>query len=115
MLCIVTVALLVLVALKDAEAGTPPISDSCRHWCPRAGYPPGEAFYCCDRGIGTIGDEFDSHPGKCPDRPFCPKNEYLRIGPRPTVCAHDGQCKRHEKCCTDACLNHHTCLIADPH
>nr|ABM65762.1 carcinin [Portunus pelagicus] len=107
MLRIVTVALLVFVALKDAEARTPPVSDSCRAWCPR-----GEGFYCCDRGIGTIGDQFEQHDGKCPDRPICPESEYVRFGPK--VCAHDGQCKLHEKCCNDACLNHHTCLIADP-
>ncbi|KAK8405355.1 hypothetical protein O3P69_001717 [Scylla paramamosain] len=71
------------------------------------------AFYCCDFGIGTVGKPFATHPGKCPHRPICPEGLYTR-GPAPTVCAHDGQCSKHEKCCADACLEHHTCLLADP-
>ncbi|XP_063880729.1 uncharacterized protein LOC135111402 [Scylla paramamosain] len=113
MLRIVTVAVVVLVVVMDAEAGRPSPSPSCRSWCKRPGHPEKNAFYCCDFGIGTVGKPFATHPGKCPHRPICPEGLYTR-GPAPTVCAHDGQCSKHEKCCADACLEHHTCLLADP-
>ena len=56
---IVTVAILVVVAVNNAEASRPPSTDSCRNWCKRPGYPDGEGFYCCDRGIGTVGIGFE--------------------------------------------------------
>ncbi|KAG0711277.1 hypothetical protein GWK47_020942 [Chionoecetes opilio] len=102
MLKLVAVSVLVLVVVMEAEAG------GCRHWCDKPGGPPG-AKYCCDDGSGEGG--FEVHPGRCPNRPECPG---IRQGGSPQVCAHDGQCpRRSDKCCYDACLTHHACLIAD--
>ncbi|KAG0712429.1 hypothetical protein GWK47_018480 [Chionoecetes opilio] len=104
MLKLVAVSVLVLVVVMEAEAV------GCRHWCDKPGGPPG-AKYCCDDGTGEGG--FEVHPGRCPNRPVCPKRNLQPRKPAPKVCAHDGQCpSRYDKCCFDACLQHHACLFA---
>ncbi|XP_050738555.1 uncharacterized protein LOC127009493 [Eriocheir sinensis] len=92
-------ALALVVLVVDAQ-------DACRHYC-KSNNPPG-SVYCCDDGSGV--GQFAEHRGKCPKRPVCPPTIQKFRGPK--VCAHDGQCARNEKCCYDACLEHHACLLA---
>ncbi|XP_063880740.1 uncharacterized protein LOC135111409 [Scylla paramamosain] len=107
MLRTVIVAVMVFVMVVEANPG-------CRSYCrkPKVEGVPDRAIYCCDPGTGV--GKYAEHDGKCPHRPVCPPVRAQTFIPiTPQVCSHDGQCRRNEKCCPDACLEHHTCLLAD--
>jgi len=83
------------------------VSNSCRRWCKWRNEQGLLQNYCC---------EFANDPqtvaatkgGVCPPkRPSCPPTRFF-TGP-PVVCSSDGRCPGTDKCCPDACLQHHTC------
>ncbi|CAL4140811.1 unnamed protein product [Meganyctiphanes norvegica] len=78
-------------------------SGSCRYWCRT---PQGQA-YCCEGG-NEVASLPTVKPGQCPPvRPQCPPT---RLGFRPPQqCSNDSRCPGVEKCCSDTCLQHHTC------
>lgn len=78
-------------------------SSRCRYTCRRS---TGQ-LYCCDDGTNRGGPP-EIHGGQCPPaRLLCPNGDFFRR------CAHDGQCSASDKCCYDACANHHVCKSPD--
>ncbi|XP_043233018.1 uncharacterized transmembrane protein DDB_G0289901-like [Amphibalanus amphitrite] len=74
-------------------------SSTCLYTCRRS---TGQ-LYCCDYGKNRGGPP-EIHGGQCPPaRLICPNGDFFRR------CAHDGQCASSDKCCYDACANHHIC------
>lgn len=77
-------------------------AQDCTYWCKNPeGFP-----YCCQKGVNK--DPVRLNSGICPPQgPTC----YTTFsGPKPLICAQDGQCKSQtEKCCYDTCLHHPTC------
>nr|AME17866.1 CruI-1 [Penaeus japonicus] len=103
---LLSVAAAVITALVPVDRGC---RQYCKKWRPNDEERPA---YCCDDGLIQPQPTETNNRGDCPDiRTHC-----LRFKGPPNVCAHDGFCPSHQKCCWDTCLDHHTCKPAQfPH
>ncbi|XP_029975502.1 balbiani ring protein 3-like [Salarias fasciatus] len=68
---------------------------------------------CCSNGCARVCTPvIQDRPGVCP-RPQYAKNKDFCATARFAICAHDSQCKKHEKCCYNGCARVCTSVFQD--